>query len=74
MWKERLLNDCRGKHIFIGLLVDGTLDVQDKDGCNNSISLALIMTQSLNRQMKNNQNPVVKLKHADGQADTISPI
>jgi hypothetical protein len=33
------VNACGGKHIFITLLEDGTLDVQEEDECNYSFSV-----------------------------------
>jgi hypothetical protein len=37
--KECLLNVCRGKHIFIILLEDGTMGIQEEDGHSISFSL-----------------------------------
>jgi hypothetical protein len=41
MYEGCLLNVCGGKHIFIIVLEDGTLDAQEEDGHNNSLSLGM---------------------------------
>jgi gas vesicle protein len=52
---------CRGKHIFITLLHDGTLDVQEEDAHTVPSVSERIMTQSLNWQEERDES-IHKLK------------